>query len=793
MYSTLLCKLSYLFVVEYLITFIYIFVLHSFEEVDNFFLISPTGEILTNGTLDREAMVSLYGEDMKTYTISYSLNNAMSSLSVQISVTDINDNAPQFMNLLPSISISGNQLGPIFKLSAMDPDKGENATVGFSIISGNEEGYFDILPPDPDDNPIYQLSLKHSPQSSGSYPIELEARDQGTKVSKSSSRVVLVNVSIVAIGPPMFVETSYIFTVSKSAQPGKIVGQVNAVSPSSANSNYVIYFFDDGDESYADTLIHFTINETSGEISLKELPTKARASFRVYASYHSEDSEIDVPQASVLVTVDFISDQALQIVLSRDGTVPVPRYQYFMENVPNNSLLAMKIINSEGQPKFSSEISPSNIKGNIEFMIISQFKILEFHIKEKIDREVIPEINITIRANDSTGAIDTVYVTVVILDENDNTPVFTPAVYEISVNESISIGSEIAVVKAYDSDAGSNGTVVYSIVQYEPYAAGDLFLINSSSGTILLTQGLNYESEELKEIHLIINATDGGGRANSTEMIINVIDVNEAPKFLPSVETDVDIYFNTETGGVPIASFTAVDEEGDKIEYSMDCVGLIPTSFLDVNRDTGELFYLNKMNFTDPIHCKVMAKDVRTPPAESRLNITVHFVQNSCASDPCLNSGTCSNVRYGYSCACPSTHFGKLCDTPNDPCYNSPCLNDGICEGVNRSHIYHCHCPHGYGGHNCEQKPFSFERNRHAKFLFPLLDLTSNSASLSFDIFTNDKSGLLFYQKFKNSHLALQLIDKKAMLANVNGILASSSNDIQEDSWNRITIHLEVW
>ena len=45
---------------------------------------------------------------------------------------------------------------------------------------------------------------------------------------------------------------------------------------------------------------------------------------------------------------------------------------------------------------------------------------------------------------------------------------------------------------------------------------------------------------------------------------------------------------------------------------------------------------------------------------------------NYCASGPCLNGGTCTNVPTSFSCSCPNGYSGSFCKEEsklNKPCY----------------------------------------------------------------------------------------------------------------------------
>ncbi|CAK8697931.1 unnamed protein product [Clavelina lepadiformis] len=90
-----------------------------------------------------------------------------------------------------------------------------------------------------------------------------------------------------------------------------------------------------------------------------------------------------------------------------------------------------------------------------------------------------------------------------------------------------------------------------------------------------------------------------------------------------------------------------------------------------------------------------------------------------CASDPCVNGGICSETEdFDFQCACEDGYIGKSCEIDDfPPCFSNPCQNDGNCtdisnpaaatsdeenEYITRYNGYHCSCPPGYGGTNCD-------------------------------------------------------------------------------------------
>ena len=124
--------------------------------------------------------------------------------------------------------------------------------------------------------------------------------------------------------------------------------------------------------------------------------------------------------------------------------------------------------------------------------------------RKPLDRETVPEYQLTVVAQDGGGLQCRSVVHVRLTDVNDNAPRFVPhSHYSGSVVEDASVGTPILRVAAIDPDIGVSRQIRYSM---EPSHARVLFTIDAVSGVITLLQSLDREHQA--SYNLTVSASD---------------------------------------------------------------------------------------------------------------------------------------------------------------------------------------------------------------------------------------------------------------------------------------------
>ncbi|XP_068963507.1 protocadherin beta-2-like [Petaurus breviceps papuanus] len=152
----------------------------------------------------------------------------------------------------------------------------------------------------------------------------------------------------------------------------------------------------------------------------------------------------------------------------------------------------------------------------------------ELVLDKSLDREEQPEVTLILTAVD--GGVPprsgTVQVRVLVVDINDNAPMFPQSQYEVQIPENSSIGSKVVTVSATDLDEGNYADISYTFLHASENIR-NIFQLTEKSGELYLKQKLDFELTQSYSID--IQATDGGGLSGECTVIIEVIDLNDNP------------------------------------------------------------------------------------------------------------------------------------------------------------------------------------------------------------------------------------------------------------------------
>ncbi|XP_060110213.1 protocadherin gamma-A8-like [Heteronotia binoei] len=183
----------------------------------------------------------------------------------------------------------------------------------------------------------------------------------------------------------------------------------------------------------------------------------------------------------------------------------------------------------------------------------------ELVLDKSLDREEKSVHDLILTASDGGEPMrsGTAQIHVIVLDTNDNAPVFSQPVYETSITENIPKGSTVVTVKAIDLDEGIYGEIKYLFFKITNKFS-QIFLLNSTTGEITLGGNLDYEESSLYEFE--VQAKDGGGLSGRSKVVIFVVDLNDHAPELEVTYLTNDIFEDSPVGTV-VAILNAQDSD----------------------------------------------------------------------------------------------------------------------------------------------------------------------------------------------------------------------------------------
>ncbi|KAI8521410.1 hypothetical protein Bbelb_011640 [Branchiostoma belcheri] len=534
-------------------------ILYSIQPSSPDFSVDPsTGQITTLRPLDRET-------SSQVQFIVVASDQGRPSLSSTATVTvvllDINDNLPTFTQQSYMVTVNENVTESDFiTLQATDLDSDPNNITNYVITEGDTTvfnidpttGRLSLVTPlDRDGGPAtYILTVM-------AYNTELY---NGT--GENDTATVVVSVQDINDNPPVFTPDQYLSTILENITIGTTVLTVNATDddtdPANTMVNITVTDVNDNAPEFTQDVYEVEVNETAA-VGVQVVTVTAtdndsgdngNITYTIISGNQNMTFAIDEVSGEITLQTKLDYDQGKKsyqlVVEAKDAGTPVRTSNAIVDilvvnendNPPvfQDTTYIFDVYENERKSSFvgmvhASDLDGDNLNYTIGDSVMGYFSIDsatgEIITSSQLDRETNASFTFNVTVRDPVGQEDTAEVTVEVLDENDNSPVFDREMYAANVTEDTSGGSLILQVTASDEDEGSNSDITYSIRSGN---TEDIFFINST-GAIFLQTNKTLDYETTQEYRLSIKAQDGGEspRSDVADVTISVIGVNEFP------------------------------------------------------------------------------------------------------------------------------------------------------------------------------------------------------------------------------------------------------------------------
>ncbi|XP_055018856.1 cadherin-23 [Boleophthalmus pectinirostris] len=591
------------------------------EEAMKFFTVETDGRVWLRQPLDRETKSEMQVE----FTVTDSHELVTGTVNIQIG--DVNDNAPTFHGQpytvqIPEDTVRGTA---VFTVNATDPDQGTGGSVLFSFqppsdvfaIDGARGTVTVIKPLDYERTASYQLTIN--------------ATDQDKKKPLSRLANLAISITDVQDMDPIFTNLPYSTNIRENVPQGYVVRKITAIDQDLGRPRPIAYRIISGNTNHV-----FALDFLSGDLTVngqldRENPLySAGFTLTVEATERQDDRTLSNASVRTNFTVLLIDENdnapkfnssEYRVTITELAQVGFALPLYIQAEDKDEGVNSMFQVFLTGNNSEYFTISPTAVQGRADIRV---------RVAKPLDYETIRSFSFSLFANESlSDHVGFARVFIDLINENDNRPIFSSPLYNISLPENTPVGTSLVRILATDGDDGTFGVVRYYFSD-DP----DQFSLDPESGWVTLQAALDYEL--MRRFTLTVLARDGGGELTTGRIRINVLDINDnAPLF--QKEMYVGSLRENEEAIIPVARVRATDDDSPPnnfLTYTMTSISAFPSYFnIIMVEGFAVISVMKPLDYEripgGVIHITVMAKDGGNPPLNSSVLVVVEIIDEN--------------------------------------------------------------------------------------------------------------------------------------------------------------------
>ncbi|XP_026186704.1 protocadherin beta-16-like [Mastacembelus armatus] len=523
------------------------------------------GTLVIKERIDREELCG------KTTPCSFNfeviLENPIQLYRVTVEVTDINDNSPSFpkdeINLKIVESVA---LGTRFSMESADDSDVLINDIQKYILKPSDNFKLEVQN-QPDGGRFIEMVLQNplDREKEESHTLMLIASDGG-EPHRSGTVRIHITVLDANDNAPVCSQAVYKADVRENSPEGTVVTTVSANDADKGFNGEVTYSIA---HVARETKQLFEVNVQTGEIKVAgklDFEKSKTYQLNVQASDHGGYTDT----CKVIIQI-----------IDENDNVPTIQLMSFSNSISEDSApgTTVAVVNVDDEDSDGNGVVKCSINTVIPFKIESSLTgYYSIVTDDALDRESVPEYNITITVSDqgSPPLSSSKSINVKVSDVNDNAPKFDESQYSRTVPENNSPGFSVFTLSASDADWGQNARVSYFLEEKEINGVGVSSLVSVSSENGVIHAVRSFDYEQIKWFEFNVTARDAGSPPLSSVATVKILvqDQNDNPP---------QVLYPVQTGGSVVA---------EMVPRSAD-VGYLVTKVVAVDVDSGQNAWLS--------------------------------------------------------------------------------------------------------------------------------------------------------------------------------------------------------
>ncbi|KAM4875248.1 protocadherin alpha-12-like [Thomomys bottae] len=452
------------------------------------------------------------------------------SAQIQVTILDVNDNAPEFDKPSYKVTLFENVQNNtrVIQLNASDPDDGLNREISYGIrkiLPRSEEYLFSIN----EDTGEIRIYGKLDFEENNAYEIHVYAIDKGIP-SMVGHSMVFVEVLDLNDNIPEIIITSMTLPVREDAQVGTVIALISVSDRDSGVNGQVTC-------SLTPSVPFRLVSTFKNHYSLvldSALDRETVSAYQVVVTARDGGSPPLWATASVSVEVADVNDNAPAFAQAE--------YTVFVKenNAPGSHIFTVRARDADAQE--NARVSYALVERRVGERALSSYVSVhaesgKVHALQPLDREELELLRFQVSARDAgvPALGSNVTLQVFVLDENDNAPALLAPAGGGALSEallrSVGAGHVVTKVRAVDADSGYNAWLSYEL---QPPAGADgarsPFRVGLYTGEISTTRAPD-EADAPRQRLLVLVKDHGEPALTATAtVLVSLVDSGQEPK-----------------------------------------------------------------------------------------------------------------------------------------------------------------------------------------------------------------------------------------------------------------------